>query len=81
MIRQLAFILLAACVLVNPSLSASADEPARRPNILFVMLDDLGKDWVSCYGGGCRPHRNPSGTTKTLVIRSDLEAHSRTTKS
>jgi arylsulfatase A-like enzyme len=22
-----------------------------KPNILFVMLDDLGKEWVSCYGG------------------------------
>lgn len=22
-----------------------------QPNILFIMLDDLGKDWVGCYGG------------------------------
>ena len=21
-----------------------------KPNILFIMLDDLGKEWVSCYG-------------------------------
>lgn len=21
-----------------------------RPNILFIMVDDLGKDWISCYG-------------------------------
>ena len=21
-----------------------------KPNILFIMIDDLGKDWVSCYG-------------------------------
>ena len=21
------------------------------PNILFVMIDDLGKEWLSCYGG------------------------------
>lgn len=21
-----------------------------KPNILFIMVDDLGKDWVSCYG-------------------------------
>lgn len=23
----------------------------RRPNILFIMVDDLGKEWISCYGG------------------------------
>ena len=21
-----------------------------KPNILFILLDDLGKEWVSCYG-------------------------------
>ncbi|MGB2012089.1 MAG: sulfatase-like hydrolase/transferase, partial [Akkermansiaceae bacterium] len=28
--------------------AASAIE--QKPNILFIMLDDLGKEWVSCYG-------------------------------
>ena len=23
---------------------------SQKPNILFIMIDDLGKDWVSCYG-------------------------------
>lgn len=23
---------------------------AEKPNILFIMVDDLGKDWVECYG-------------------------------
>ena len=23
---------------------------AQKPNILFIMVDDLGKDWISCYG-------------------------------
>jgi len=22
-----------------------------QPNILFIMVDDLGKEWISCYGG------------------------------
>ena len=25
--------------------------PAKKPNILFIMVDDLGKEWLSCYGG------------------------------
>jgi len=23
---------------------------AKKPNILFVMVDDLGPEWISCYG-------------------------------
>lgn len=29
------------------ALSATAVE---KPNIIFVLLDDLGKEWISCYG-------------------------------
>ncbi|MEJ2700901.1 MAG: sulfatase-like hydrolase/transferase [Sedimentisphaerales bacterium] len=25
-------------------------EKSNRPNILFIMVDDLGKEWISCYG-------------------------------
>ncbi|MDX1681388.1 MAG: sulfatase-like hydrolase/transferase [Akkermansiaceae bacterium] len=25
-------------------------EAIEKPNILFIMLDDLGKEWISCYG-------------------------------
>ena len=25
--------------------------PAAKPNILFIMVDDLGPEWLSCYGG------------------------------
>jgi len=24
---------------------------ADKPNILFIMVDDLGKEWIGCYGG------------------------------
>ncbi|MDB4664775.1 sulfatase-like hydrolase/transferase [Verrucomicrobia bacterium] len=40
-------------LVIGGSLAASltADEKsAARPNILFIMLDDLGKEWISCYG-------------------------------
>ncbi len=29
---------------------AQAAPGARTPNILFIMADDLGKEWISCYG-------------------------------
>jgi arylsulfatase A-like enzyme len=24
---------------------------AEKPNIIFILVDDLGKEWISCYGG------------------------------
>jgi len=32
-----------------PTQAAPAAE-SDQPNILFIMVDDLGKDWISCYG-------------------------------
>ena len=32
-----------------PKISFST-EKSNRPNILFIMVDDLGKEWISCYG-------------------------------
>lgn len=26
-------------------------KPARKPNMIFIMADDLGKEWINCYGG------------------------------
>ena len=25
-------------------------QDAKRPNIIFIMVDDMGRDWISCYG-------------------------------
>jgi len=38
-------ILAMAFVLVSCS-----DQPNTRPNIIFILVDDLGKEWVSAYG-------------------------------
>ncbi len=35
---------------VSVFFSCSIVSAAKRPNILFIMVDDLGKDWISCYG-------------------------------
>ena len=35
--------------------SAAADDD--RPNIIFILLDDVGTDWISCYGA---KHQTPN---------------------
>ncbi len=43
--------LIATCAagLCGPATALSASEA--QPNIIFIMVDDLGKEWVGCYGG------------------------------
>jgi len=33
------------------SQTAKRRNPSKWPNILFIMADDLGPEWLSCYGG------------------------------
>ncbi len=55
--------LLAATLLATPlpatTLPAAAIPPAR-PNILFIMSDDHGKQAISCYGSTLAPSLTPS---------------------
>lgn len=37
------------CFSMSPS-KVGAEEQGIKPNILFIMVDDLGKEWISCYG-------------------------------
>jgi arylsulfatase A-like enzyme len=45
-----------ACWLVAASLSAQ--EPARKSNILFILIDDMGYGDLGCYGGQFTPTPN-----------------------
>jgi arylsulfatase A-like enzyme len=41
---------LSAYFLCVGSLFAFAETTKTKPNILYIMADDLGKEWISCYG-------------------------------
>ena len=40
----------AAIALSGYGLSVGKLQKHQKPNILFIMADDLGKEWISCYG-------------------------------
>ena len=42
--------MLLAVGIASPLIAAEKTQPPSQPNILFIMLDDLGKEWISCYG-------------------------------
>ena len=49
--RRLVCFLVVSLSIAGSSLTATAAlADVDKPNILFIMVDDLGKDWVSCYG-------------------------------
>ncbi len=45
--RNFATLLGILCFMLPAARAAAAEE---RPNILFILVDDLGKEWFSCYG-------------------------------
>jgi arylsulfatase A-like enzyme len=55
MIRSLAFALAIAALSSAPAASAEAQS---RPNIVFILLDNVGQEWFGCYGSeeNCTPN-------------------------
>ena len=49
--------LLPACLCLM-ALGASKPAPPDHPNILIILADDLGKEWLSCYGS--QGHKTPN---------------------
>jgi arylsulfatase A-like enzyme len=44
-------VFIAAGMLFGFGLPGAQGAASDKPNILFIMVDDLGKDWIGCYGG------------------------------
>lgn len=42
--------MLLAFGIASPLIADEKTQPPSQPNILFILLDDLGKEWISCYG-------------------------------
>lgn len=50
MTARLMLPILMLAIASSPAKAYAAAFAAERPNILFIMVDDLGKDWIGCYG-------------------------------
>ena len=48
LLSKIAFCFAALSVCI--STSAAGEQTDKRPNILFILADDMGKEWVSAYG-------------------------------
>lgn len=48
--RTRAVLILASLLVTSTLLPAASQRTDDRPNILFILLDDLGKEWISAYG-------------------------------
>ncbi|MCA9213579.1 MAG: sulfatase-like hydrolase/transferase, partial [Planctomycetales bacterium] len=52
--RRFALVFAATALLLaqsTPAQTTTRAEPEKRLNIIFILIDDLGKEWINCYGG------------------------------
>ncbi|HOA75929.1 MAG TPA: sulfatase-like hydrolase/transferase [Phycisphaerae bacterium] len=58
--RRIVLAVLGGWVLLGqmPGALAAGSNADERPNFLFILADDLGKEWLSCYGS--ETHRTPN---------------------
>jgi len=50
MVRMFFSIISLTCSLLAYDMRSALSAEDEQPNILFIMVDDLGKEWVGCYG-------------------------------
>ena len=48
--NKIAFLLIAVASFLGLNSCNQSGEQKNFPNIIFIMVDDLGKEWISCYG-------------------------------
>src|SRR5205814_4004199 len=71
-----------ALVAIKTSEAQSAPQPAapsKRPNIVFILMDNLGYGEVGCYGGGilrgaATPRIDKLATEGTRLLNFNVEA-------
>ncbi len=49
-LRYLTIVFIATCCVSCSGKKNEETSEKKKPNILFIMLDDLGKEWISAYG-------------------------------
>jgi len=62
---------------IDPLLSASDDTNKQKPNIIFILADDLGIGNVSCYGADLFKTPNIDALAKAeLFLNTAIHPHS-----
>ncbi|MFQ5929228.1 MAG: sulfatase-like hydrolase/transferase [Acidobacteriota bacterium] len=55
--RNVILLLLVCCFGSLKEIDTHAAQESSKPNFILIMVDDMGRDWISCYGA---EHRTPN---------------------